>query len=148
MEELKGQMRKPTRARLLRSSPPRPTNKQHGVIMRLSSSTCNWTTETITKNKNLEKVKTGQLKTLLVKVWILLVLHLFQISVEEISWLVRVSAYFVLQNTFPALKTRIVSLAIELCWGMPKKFPDSIIYLNMPRSSLIIRLLVLRPGTR
>ena len=54
--------------------------------------------------KNLEEVKTGQLESLLVKVWILLFFHLRQINVEEISWLVRVSADFVLQNTFPTLK--------------------------------------------
>ena len=51
--------------------------------------------------KNLEEVKTGQLKGLLVKVWILLFFNLCQINVEEISRLVWVSAYFVLQNTFP-----------------------------------------------
>lgn len=54
--------------------------------------------------KNLEEVKTGQLESLLVKVWILLFFHLRQINVEEISWLVWVSADFVLQNTLPTLK--------------------------------------------
>ena len=54
--------------------------------------------------QNLEEIKTDQLQRLLVKVWILLLFHLCQINVEEISWVVWVPAAFVLRNTFPVLK--------------------------------------------
>lgn len=94
-------MRKVTRAKLLMSSPLLPSNKQctvkRGLGFKLHL-------QLEISAKNLEEVKTGQLESFLVKVRILLFFHLRQINVEEISWLVRVSADFVLQNTFPTLK--------------------------------------------
>ena len=94
-------MRKVTRAKLLMSSPLLPSNKQCTVKQGLGFKLH---LQLEISAKNLEEVKTGQLESFLVKVRILLFFHLRQINVEEISWLVRVSADFVLQNTFPTLK--------------------------------------------
>ena len=99
-------MRKLTRAKLLMLSLPRPANKQ--CRTRYNELNTIKIHLELTKAKavvsNLEEVETDQLQRLLVKVWILLFFHLCQVNVEEISWVVWVSAHFVLRNTFPVVK--------------------------------------------